>query len=276
MSESKRKSSAELPEVAELELILEREAKRPVPPERASAHFAEFDLVIRWLEILGLSSAAFREDISWRDFLRSNSTIPSLVAERTLAEARKDNRELLSVLKAASDYLGEEDVPQAADAIFVFGSKSLSRIETAVSLWKRGLAPVIFVSGGAPVYEEREKPEAIVYKEWAVAHGVPETAIAIHPTAITVVDNVRGGLNEMDKLGIKHDTLVLVTTWFAMRRSWAVMRKHTSESTKLYRVSASASGTAYDRDAWWKSENGIKVVFNEFVKLRISELLNSS
>jgi hypothetical protein len=272
-----RKDSSSLPEIRELEIILDREAKRPITQGKERQHFANFDLVIHWLEILGLPTDGFKKDFNWQDLVLKNRDLPAQVVEKTLKEIAEENTELESVLKKITKYLGEEDIAQTSDVIFVFGSKSLGRIETAVKLWKRQLAPVIFITGGMPIYEKREQSEALIYKEWAMNHKVPESAIIIHPTAISVADNVRGGLNEMDEMGLAYRSLILVTAWFAMRRSWAHMMKYVPIGTKLYRTDSLVTiGGNYDPDSWWKNESGIKVVFNEFAKLRISEILNSS
>jgi hypothetical protein len=268
-----------LPEIKELEEIFRREAQRPIAVEKKSEHFANFNLVVRWLNELELPVDGFREGIRWQDSIVQfmDHDLSSRVAKKTLEKLRKGDSELETILSHVTAYLGEEDVPLSSDAIFVFGSKNLARIETAANLWKQELSPVIFISGGMPIYEQREKSEALIFKEWAIKHGIPESALAVHSTAISVADNVRGGLNEMDRLGLVHDSLILVTAWFAMRRSWAHMMKYVSLETKLYRVNAPVKmGGNYDPALWWKNENGIKIVFNEFAKMKMSEALNTS
>jgi len=78
-------------------------------------------------------------------------------------------------------------------------------------------------------------------------------------------------------LGIPYNSIILVTVWFAMRRSWAHMMKYVPRDTKLYRVNSTLTPASNFRlDQWWKNEIGIKIIFNEFGKLKISEVLNSS
>jgi hypothetical protein len=275
--ESKRKDSTQLPETKELEAILDKEAKRPVASGKESKHFVSFDLPAKWLELLGLSTDAFRQNLKWQDLVIFGSEIQSQVVSKTLEAVKSGNSELQDLMRKITNYLGEEDTPQLSDSIFVFGSKSLARIETAVSLYNQKLASRVFISGGAPIYERREKSEAQIFKDWALEHGVPENVIAIHDGAISVADNVRGGLNVMDSLQLPHNSLILVTAWFAMRRSWAHTMKYTEEGTKLYRVNAPVTtGGNFTQESWYKNEVGIKTIFNEFGKLRISEALNSS
>ena len=151
------------------------------------------------------------------------------------------------------------------------------RIEKAVELFKAGLASKIFITGGSSFYKENKESEASVFKKWAIGQGVSEENIITHTTAITISDNVRGGLNFLDANDIEYKSLILVNSWFAMRRSWAMMMKYISEDTKLIRVSAQVTeGGKFIKDGWWKNELGVKTIFNEFVKMRISELLNTS
>ena len=274
---SNRKNSAELPEVKELETILKREAKRPVAPGKENKHFANFELFIRWLELIGLPTEILNQNLTWQELVVLGAKAQSQIVSRTLRMIQEGNTELEDLMRNITKYLGEEDTPQLSDVIFVFGSKSLSRIEAAVNLYNQGLAPKIFISGGMPIYEKREKPEALIFKEWAVEHGVPSESIIIHDTAISVPDNVRGGLNLMDQLGLPYNSIILVIAWFAMRRSWAHMMKYVPQNTKLYRVNSTVTPTGnFTLDGWWKNEIGIKTIFSEFGKLKISEVLNSS
>ncbi len=274
---SNRKSSVELPEIKELEVILEREAKRPVASGKEKEHFADFKLPLQWFELLGLPTDIFEKDLTWQELVVLGAEIQEQVVSRTLKLVQEGNSEVEELMQKITSYLGEEDEPQKSDVIFVFGSKSLSRIETAVNLYKQKLTPKIFITGSAPIYEKRENPEAHVFRDWAIEHDVPAEDIAIHDTAISVADNVRGGLNIMDSLELPHSSMILVTAWFAMRRSWAHMMKYVPENTKLYRVSAPVTSTGnFTSDGWWKNEIGVKTIFNEFGKMKISEILNSS
>jgi uncharacterized SAM-binding protein YcdF (DUF218 family) len=274
---SDRKNSAELPAVKELETILEQEAKRPVAPGKENKHFASFELFIRWLELIGLPTEILNQNLTWQELVIFGAEAQSQIASRTLCMIQDGNTELEDLMRDITKYLGEEDTPQPSDVIFVFGSKSLARIEAAVNLYKQGLAPKIFISGGMPIYEKRKRPEAIIFKEWAIEHGVPSESIVTHDTAISVPDNVRGGLNMMDQLGLPYNSIILVTVWFAMKRSWAHMMKYVPQNTKLYRVNSTVTPTGnFAPNRWWKNEVGIKTIFNEFGKLKISEVLNSS
>ena len=273
-----RKNSAELPTVEELEEIFRQEAKRPIGFGKEREHFADFRLFIRWMELIGLSIDIFDKESTWQKIAIWGRKIQSQIVSKTLSISREGKKKEVENLGGEiAKYLGEEDIPQLSNVIFVFGSESLTRIKTAVDLYRRGLAPKIFISGGRPIYKGKKQPEAEVFKIWAVKHGISPKDIVIHTRAISVPDNVRGGLNMMDRLGMSYDSMILVTVWFAMRRSWAHMMKYVPLGTRLYRKDSVLSSTSSFRaDGWWRNEVEVRVVFNEFIKLKISELLNSS
>ncbi len=153
---SNRKSSVEFPEIKELEIILEREAKRPVASEKEKDHFANFRLPLQWFELLGLPIDIFEKNFTWQELVVLSAEIQEQVVLRTLKLVQEGNSEIEGLMRKITLYLGEEDKPQQSDIIFVFGSKSLMRIEMAVNLYKQKLAPVIFITGSMPIYEKRE------------------------------------------------------------------------------------------------------------------------
>ena len=277
MVESNRRDFSELPEVKELEAILEKEEKRQYSQGKEDEHFAEFGLVVRWLDMLGLPSGVFKKETTWQEVLITSNGIQEDIFPKMKELIEKNDVGLNKLMGDITEYLGEEDVQEKADLIYVFGSKSMFRIEKAVELFKAGLASKIFITGGSPFYKENKESEASVFKKRAIGQGVSEENIITHTTAITIADNVRGGLNLLDANDIEYKSLILVNSWFAMRRSWAMMMKYISEDTKLIRVSAQVTeGGKFIKDGWWKNELGVKTIFNEFVKMRISELLNTS
>ena len=79
---------------------------------------------------------------------------------------------------------GERDETRPADAIVVLGAAQFNgtpgsvfeaRLEHAVDLWKQGLAPYLLVTGGKLPGDVTT--EGATAKRWAIAHGVPASAI---------------------------------------------------------------------------------------------------
>ena len=79
---------------------------------------------------------------------------------------------------------GDRDEQQPADAIVVLGAAQFNgtpsgvfeaRLEHAVALYKAGVAPYLVVTGGKLPADRTT--EAATARKWAIAHGVPESAI---------------------------------------------------------------------------------------------------
>lgn len=79
---------------------------------------------------------------------------------------------------------GDRDEQRSADAIVVLGAAQFNgtpssvfeaRLEHAVDLYKAGLAPYLVVTGGKLPGDRTT--EAAAARKWAIAHGVPASAI---------------------------------------------------------------------------------------------------
>jgi uncharacterized SAM-binding protein YcdF (DUF218 family) len=79
---------------------------------------------------------------------------------------------------------GDRDETRPVDAIVVLGAAQFNgtpggvfeaRLQHAVDLWKQGLAPFLVVTGGKLPGDITT--EGATARKWAIAHGVPRTAI---------------------------------------------------------------------------------------------------
>jgi uncharacterized SAM-binding protein YcdF (DUF218 family) len=93
---------------------------------------------------------------------------------------------------------GEQDDRQPADAIVVLGAAQYdgrpspvfrARLEHAVELYKDGFAPYFVVTGGNAPGDRTT--EAAVARAYALAHGVPETAILVEDKGRNTLDSLR-------------------------------------------------------------------------------------
>ncbi len=98
--------------------------------------------------------------------------------------------------------LSVRDAEQPADAIVVVGaplaaSGGLSsvgeeRVRAGVDLWRRGLAPLLCMSGGGPGrIRDGAAREADVMAARARELGVPETALRVERDSLSTADNAR-------------------------------------------------------------------------------------
>ena len=271
----RRIDNTRLPGHDELSEILEREEYRPVAPGKENVHYPEFSTIIALLGSLNLSTELFTKDVAsiHEAVSKGELLLGELVGKLVGQEIDKKTRSLLDDCYA---YLAEEDVPQPSDLIFVFGGKTPSRPEVAAKLYKQGLAAAVWMSGGNAIYaQDSSRPEADIYREIAVDNGVPQDAISTERTSVTVPDNVRVSLNLFDTQGRDIKSLIIVNSPYTQRRGWAIFKKHLSDDIVIYRVNCSTK-PEFTCDNWYKQENTLRVVLNEFMKMRASVVYNTA
>ncbi|PLS81710.1 hypothetical protein CYG49_01560 [Candidatus Saccharibacteria bacterium] len=230
--------------------------------------------MIDLLSALNIQTALFTDDsLSIFDVVVRGEALAAEVADAILAANTALIRDRLD---AAYDYLIEEDEQKRADLLFVFGSAAPYRIERAIELFKAGLAPKMLISGGKPIYaHETVLSEATRYKEIAVAAGVPEAAILIESESITIPHNIMESLKLLDRQEEKPQRIMLVNAPFAQRRGWAIWNKFSPEGTEFIRINANVS-ERFNRDNWFKNAETIRIILNEFIKMRASVVYNTA
>src|SRR5579862_4109487 len=102
------------------------------------------------------------------------------------------------------------DEAQIADIIVVLGAAEYrgkpspvlrGRLDHALALYKRGLAPRILTTGGAggdPVYTEGD-----VGRSYLVSQGVPSEAIVVDPEGASTVYSTAAAVEIMRRMGLK-------------------------------------------------------------------------
>jgi uncharacterized SAM-binding protein YcdF (DUF218 family) len=90
------------------------------------------------------------------------------------------------------------DTRKPAHAIVVMGAAQYdgkpspvlrARVDHAIELWRRGLAPLLITTGGRGVGDTTT--EAAVERRYAIAHGVPESAIMMEPESRSTRESLR-------------------------------------------------------------------------------------
>lgn len=268
-----RTDATELPDLEELRAIIAKEAKRDIPTEKIGVHFCNFTTICDLLEAADLDASFFRKNFTLDDLTPENRGIAgTLVGHLTEKLLQPRDTKLQQACDRAFAYLAEEDQPSAADCIFVFGSSSQRRIEKAVELFHQGYAPSIVISGNKPFYQGEQIPEADQFGAFAVSQGVPKTSLILENRSITTADNVKSSLNLFDAQGLKFKKIILVNSPFAQRRGYAFFKKFSD--AELVRVNA-APAEDLSREHWLETERSIRIVINEFFKLKIAVALES-
>jgi uncharacterized SAM-binding protein YcdF (DUF218 family) len=269
-----RKNNITLPETQELSEILSAEARRDPSTGKATIHYPKFDTIIALLKHYNISHELFTDDkLNVYQVIEQGKDFLDILVKKILSDRNPD----ISVFDTAYDYLSEEDEPKSSDIIIVFGAKTPLRAEKAVQLYKEGLSKTILISGGNPYYnlDKTKTSEAERYADIMQNLGVPADHILLEKQAITLPDNVWRSLNYFEENKIMPKSIILVNSPYSQRRGWAIFRKHTPDSVRLYRVN-SETGEIYKKENWYKQEDTIRTILNEFVKLRASVVYNTA
>ena len=275
----KRDNFSQLPNSAELQNILEAEIKRDIPKGKEESHYMDFSPLVKLAEHFGITANIVvldytKEDVAQQDLFEKGKLLVEQLKEKLLGQELSP--EDIEMCNAAYDYLAEEDAPEEADLIFVFGAKTPLRVEKAVELYQQGLAEKILVSGRNPGYAEKQSTtEAEVYAQIAIEKGVPAEAVIKEDQSITIPDNVRSSLNLLDTIGVQYGSILLVNSPYTQRRGWAHFKKYLPDSVRLIRVN-SGTGDQYKRDFWYKNAVGIDVVLSEYLKAKVAVSLNTA
>ena len=143
---------------------------------------------------------------------------------------------------------GRRDTAKPSSAIVVLGAAQYvgrpspvlrARLDHAIDLWRRGLAPRIIFTGGSGEHDTTS--EAAVSQRYAIEHGVPPRAILIENSGRSTIESLQRVSMLMD--GEPSREVILVSDPFHMLRLAVLARRyglipHTSP-TKTSPISSS-------------------------------------
>jgi len=121
------------------------------------------------------------------------------------------------------------DTREPANAIVVLGAAQYdgkpspvlrARVDHAIDLWRRGLAPLLIVTGGRGVGDTTT--EAAVERRYALAHGVPDSVILLEPESRSTSESLR---NVSAMLTENRREVILVSDPFHMLRLSILARR---------------------------------------------------
>lgn len=264
---SSRASNRHLPSGSEISRIAAAEMQRPHAAGKDGVRYVEFGAIKKLCEHFGISPALFELDDKKPDEILDRGGVLLEELIQTILGTEPQG-ETSRVLDGAYDYLSEDDPAQPTDLIFVFGGKTPLRIQTAIERYQQGLAPRLLISGRGPFYgTSSDVTEARQYADTAIAAGVPESAIILEEASITLVDNIRRSLNLLEEMGASFSSITIINSPYVQRRGWCMWRKYLPDDVRLLRANC-GTGPKFARNEWYKSEDGIRVVLGEFIKLR--------
>jgi uncharacterized SAM-binding protein YcdF (DUF218 family) len=124
-----------------------------------------------------------------------------------------------------------EDDARKADAIVVMGAAQYqgkpspvlrARLDHALALWQRGLAPRMLLTGGTG--EGDTESEAAASRVYVMNHGVPDTAILLENEGRTSAQSLRSAIALLHARGL--GTAVVVSDPFHMLRLEILGRRY--------------------------------------------------
>jgi uncharacterized SAM-binding protein YcdF (DUF218 family) len=135
-------------------------------------------------------------------------------------QARADTRRLW-------DYHQMGHTPRPCSVAIGLGSHDLGVADTAVELYKRGMAPLLVFTGAtSPTTRERmPRGEAVHYRERALELGVPTSAVLVEQHARNTGENIRLSKALLAEAGVEVSSVLLISKPYEERRSYATARK---------------------------------------------------
>ncbi|MER8154671.1 YdcF family protein [Streptomyces sp. NPDC094472] len=125
------------------------------------------------------------------------------------------------------DYHQMHHAPKPSSVAIGLGSHDLGVADTAVSLYERGMAPLLVFTGAtSPTTRERmPRGEAVHYRERALELGVPSSAVLLEPYARNTGENIRFSKALLEESGVDVASVLLISKPYEERRSYATARK---------------------------------------------------
>jgi uncharacterized SAM-binding protein YcdF (DUF218 family) len=174
------------------------------------------------------------------------------------------------ILTGLADFLIVDDPLQKAQLIFVLNGDYNSRPFLAAQLYQEGLSPQIAIARAQSTPAEGlglTRNETDISVSIMEALGVPADRILVLPFpggVTSTFDEARVLRGYLDTHPLQR--VLLVTSAFHTRRARWIIDKELSPLPVSLEV-ASAPYIGFDQTNWWKSEDGLVTLNNEYIKL---------
>lgn len=177
-------------------------------------------------------------------------------------------------IKAITDFIFVEDIPQKSDAIMVVGGSYPEAAEIAADLWKNEYADKILIGGGisikrdkfpgsrskSDIYNKDYNDECEFYTDVLLKNGVDKNAIYGENKSSFTKENAFYARKLADEYDLSIKRAILVCKSFHARRC-LLLYQACFPNTKFY--VKTFDGFGISRDDWYLSEDGVKRVLGE-------------
>jgi uncharacterized SAM-binding protein YcdF (DUF218 family) len=184
-------------------------------------------------------------------------------------------KELPSAQEAAriTAYLDVEAPPPGPAAHIIFGTRLTTPAEVVAERYRRGLVPLIVVTGG--VNRRTGVVEAHLHRRILEEHGVPASVIRYEDRSTTTGENVELALPFIREALDAGLGLTAVCKWYH-RRAIQRLRRLVPEAPGFHAVTwnpTTEGGTPVTRSDWFRSTAAAELVLKEWrvIPLRLAE-----
>lgn len=159
-----------------------------------------------------------------------------------------------------------DQLPEQIDLALVLGSPSISNILPAISLYHQGRVPNIWITGHGRALES--SPEWKAYQDYAVASGVPQSAIHIEPDARNTLENFVFTAPLIDRVigWPSLQTVAICCKPLHTRRAFMTAQRHFPRHLRLLMVPPKHMDDIQAED-WWLSPHGFERVMGELRRI---------
>lgn len=135
--------------------------------------------------------------------------------------------ELLADVETLWDYHDMHHELRPVDVGIALGSHDLGVAVHATELYHAGYFPrIVFTGANAPTTLERfPRGEAVHYREYALAHHVPDEVILAEPRATNTSENIEYSRALLTEHGPEPESIILITRPYQQRRAYATTKK---------------------------------------------------
>lgn len=172
------------------------------------------------------------------------------------------------VMRGLGRYLSAADADAHVDAVYVLGGSVKDRGLEAARVHRQGLSDR-FVFTGAPVPSALEalgidSTEAECTRNAAVEAGLPRELTTVLNAGTSTYEEFEALLAHARAEGI--DSVMVISSCFHLRRIGRVFRVPFRKAGITVLLHGAPSST-FDEEHWWRSEEGLIMLNNEYVKL---------
>ncbi len=171
------------------------------------------------------------------------------------------------LLQATSNALIEQDQLQKADALFVLSGNSYDRGNEAVRILNSGYVPLFVCTGANPVVELKSLNIDTLESDMIVANlhrqGVADTLIAQLKEGTSTIEEADAILRYCRTKNFKR-VMVLSSLLHTARVNSVFREKFEKAGIEL--IVRGAPSSRFKESEWWKSEEGLIAVNNEWIK----------